>query len=403
MIIRKEKNVLHNVSIFIFTLYIITLFTFVEHPTLYKVSQISFILFFIVSIMEIIRMGKTFIKPYIIYFTIIPNMFLISYMWAYNPSVVIGKVITIAQISLLCIIAYHIIIQENDGERIINIILTGGIFLCIYSVLFYGPTEIINSMLNGNRIGAEISQENIFGMNAAITVIICFYKCLYKDKKYFLIIFLPFIIAMSSGSKKSLISMILGIFIILTLKYGLKHIFKLIAMSIVTLIIIWIILQNPLFESINNRMDEFLNLFSSNGKIDGSTQLRADFIEFGIDKFLEKPILGHGTSNYAVINTVRPGYYSHNNFIEILVNNGILGFIIYYSSYIYILFKLIKLIMKKDNIAIVLFTIIFITLIMQVAIVVFYDKLQYIYLMFGFAYIDIRTREEKLLSGGKYE
>lgn len=395
MIIKNSNKFIHNMSILSFTLYMITLFTFVEHPVLYRLSQICFILFTVFACIEILYNNKFFTNIYLIYFSIIPFVFLISYIWAVDSNIVISKSITISQISVLCILAYNVIMYDSKEERIVDIILIAGVCMCIYSVVFYGPKEIINSMITGYRLGSEISQENIFGMNAAITVLACFYKCLYNNKKYFILIPLPFIIAMSSGSKKALISIFIGIMIILFLKYGLKHIFKLLLSTIFTVLVIWMILQNPIFESINGRMEEFMNIFNSSGKVDSSTQLRKDFIEFGVDKFLEKPFLGYGTSNYAEINIVRPGYYSHNNFIEILVNNGVIGFIIYYSAYIYILYNLL-LIIKKDKIAPFLFTIIFITLVMQVAIVVFYDKLQYIYLMFGFAYIKNKSLKNKV-------
>ena len=47
---------------------------------------------------------------------------------------------------------------------------------------------------------------------------------------------------------------------------------------------------------------------------------------------MENPLLGYGLNNYHLFHW--SGVYSHNNYIEVLVSLGIIGFIIYYSIFI---------------------------------------------------------------------
>jgi hypothetical protein len=383
----NKRTLFHNTSIITFTLYMMTLFTFVDHPNLFRLSQVAFILFFGSACIEILNKGKIHLHRCTIYFISIFIMFLISYFWAYESSIVLKHSITVFQISLLCILIYHVLINENSLGKLVDIILVSGLFMCIYGLFLYGPQELINNMLYGYRLGSEISQENTFGMNAAITTILCFYKALHKRKIFYVIFLMPFLMAMSSGSKKALLMIILGIAILIFLKFGFRHIFKLIFSVSIAFVLLWGILQLPLFNMIDKRMEEFLNVFSGNGHIDGSTQLRRDFVIFGLKSFVERPFLGYGTGNFAAINTIRAGFYSHNNFVELLVNNGIIGFMIYYSAYLHLIRGLSKLAFKKDNIAVILLVIIVISLVMQFGVVVYYDKLQYIYLTFGFAYL----------------
>ena len=56
--------------------------------------------------------------------------------------------------------------------------------------------------------------------------------------------------------------------------------------------------------------------------------------------WLEKPLFGHGLHQFKYVNQ---SGVSHNNFFEILVNNGLIGFLSYYSLYIYILFSFFKI------------------------------------------------------------
>ena len=62
-------------------------------------------------------------------------------------------------------------------------------------------------------------------------------------------------------------------------------------------------------------------------------------------------MLGYGLDNFRIINLHATGHltYSHNNFIEILVGVGAIGFLIYYSYYIKLLFEYIKMYFKHQT------------------------------------------------------
>ena len=60
-----------------------------------------------------------------------------------------------------------------------------------------------------------------------------------------------------------------------------------------------------------------------------SDRARLDMIKIGLQAFGESPFIGNGVAySYAQFST-----YSHNNYVEILMNTGVVGFIAYYSSY----------------------------------------------------------------------
>jgi len=69
----------------------------------------------------------------------------------------------------------------------------------------------------------------------------------------------------------------------------------------------------------------------------------------GIRLFYERPIFGWGADGFRYFNNV-DFTYSHMNFLELLVNYGIIGFILFYSMY-FVIFKNFKLLilMKKNS------------------------------------------------------
>lgn len=76
-----------------------------------------------------------------------------------------------------------------------------------------------------------------------------------------------------------------------------------------------------------------------------SIRRRADLIQIGLDHFLEHPFIGTGMASFKKIkleNTVwsETGGYSHSNYIEVLCSSGIIGFLLYYSIYLTMAFKL---------------------------------------------------------------
>lgn len=92
---------------------------------------------------------------------------------------------------------------------------------------------------------------------------------------------------------------------------------------------------------------------------DGSVNQRLRYYKQGLDQFLESPFLGVGIGNWKLksisydkndIYGYTVPYHAHNDFIQILVEQGILAFIFYvfvFISFVFIIFKE-KLIIKND-------------------------------------------------------
>jgi len=110
------------------------------------------------------------------------------------------------------------------------------------------------------------------------------------------------------------------------------------------------ILSMDIMQTAIGRLEMSLNIFGSSGKTDGTSQLRLDMILTGFKRFWNEPVLGYGLGNSRVVNRTFIGFeaYSHNDYIELLINGGLLGFVMYYSLVVRI-FREYLLIMKHDD------------------------------------------------------
>jgi len=80
------------------------------------------------------------------------------------------------------------------------------------------------------------------------------------------------------------------------------------------------------------RIENIIHLVGGDNVQDGSIEDRVGMFETGIRLWSQKPLLGWGFDSFRYVSGY--GTYSHNNYIEILVNTGIIGFIIYHIFYI---------------------------------------------------------------------
>ena len=94
-----------------------------------------------------------------------------------------------------------------------------------------------------------------------------------------------------------------------------------------------------------------LSLVTGRGIADSSSILRSKYISVGIDAFKESPVIGYGIDNYRYINLRDSGHltYSHNNFVEMLVGVGGIGFLIYYFYYIKLTCDFLRLYFRRNT------------------------------------------------------
>ncbi len=161
---------------------------------------------------------------------------------------------------------------------------------------------------------------------------------------------LCFSVIMFTGSKKGLIVAVISVFIMFwyysrekTLRTRILYI--LVGILIIALVIL-IISNIPVFANLKERFIILFETLTGNITEDSLSDLRRlNFIKRGWAYFTDNIFFGGGICYSANLF----GTYAHNNYIEMLVNFGLIGFIIYYYGYVVILADLYR-VRGKSNI-----------------------------------------------------
>ena len=137
-----------------------------------------------------------------------------------------------------------------------------------------------------------------------------------------------------------------------------------------------------------------ISAFKGGGDADQSALTRIQLMEIGISIFKAHPMLGVGMDNATEIVAplfYKEYYYLHNNYVELLADGGVVGFVIYYSIYGYLIFILLRYRTLRDrqfNMCIVLLVTI---LLMDIGAVSYLMKCTYIFVMLFFFCVE-KTR-----------
>ena len=144
-----------------------------------------------------------------------------------------------------------------------------------------------------------------------------------------------------SGGRKFIIIPAIFLYILLFFKRdsrGRKHLVNYKGVVIAIVIAVYYLIMNvPAFYAvIGERMESLFSFIRTGHSISGkSAEIRATMIEIGFNKWMDSPIWGYGFDSFKYYNRLMTGhfYYSHNNYIELLYDLGIIGFAIYYWFY----------------------------------------------------------------------
>ncbi|MEN6461354.1 MAG: O-antigen ligase family protein, partial [Syntrophomonas sp.] len=272
----------------------------------------------------------------------------LSLFWALSISNAAYRYQTLV-INFTCV--YCLLVYIKDRPERINLILNTLIFAPIILemrvVMSYGLFAFQHIRnLDG------IMSSNLIGMRAGIAAVLGTYFFLNAKKHkmiYLICIALNAATAILSGSRKALLFMLIPL--ILYYIFRQKNSIKIIRNVMFAVVLIGVtyyaIMNIPfVYDMVGYRIESMIYGLMG-GETDGSTSLRLKMITWGLEWFMLKPWFGYGINNYmSLIGEMHTyagttGVYAHNNYIEMLVDVGMIGTAIYYFIYLMMLEKIV--------------------------------------------------------------
>lgn len=313
-------------------------------------------------------------------------------LWAIDSEASLTKSFTILEILICLAVLYTYYNYDDNIDNLLLTIVWTGTVISIYSLYYYGYTFIVKTASLGERLESDFANINAVAMKCALAIVVALYFLLYKKKLYPLAIStVSILIIAASGSRKAFVMLVIGVVMLFILKSSSKSMMKTMIKGAVLCLIIFISLKMlqdvALFSTINERMEGLVALVTGEGVVDSSSNKRALYIQEGIDQWYKTPILGLGMANSYLFNSSQT--YTHNNYIELLSCGGIVGFLLFYSIYFYLIRNIWKYRNLDKTRAMVMLLIIGITLVTDYGSVSYYSKSTYFTLMVMFLYVRV--------------
>lgn len=268
-----------------------------------------------------------------------------SYFWATSKTYAWEGIKTILLNSLCIVMLLELMKKNSDWKKIsFDCISILPVFMMIRLIFQYGFGVILDVR--------EVSgQHNSLGMYCAFGVVFAIYQILnLKNKKTYIKFFmaLDLILCVLTMSRKAIMYLALPIVIMLVItgKNANKKIRNFLILVASVLVGYLLITKVPiLYQYVGRGLESTLNYLIS-GEGDASAAGRNTRILFGMRMFSQKPWFGWGAMNYNYLfsNTgdVTGMIVADNNFIDVAVNLGRIGLVIYYSVYVFSIFNFIK-------------------------------------------------------------
>lgn len=331
-----------------------TLTSYISQPPMLSstISTIFLYLFLGYTLFKLASNLKRFeVRPYTYWYLAFILFSLITYFYAADPDIVLKTIYTLVVVLFLTFAFTYYFNKVEDFIIVLKIYAISGVTLAV--IMF-----AMGLVSYEQRLGQELfGNANAFALVIMISELCMIWLSFYVFTKqrilYIAGSILMFYLLLLSGGRKFILVSLLFLYILMVLKYLRNQKKQLIFNSIAFVAILFAVYYmmfeiKPLYDVVGVRFEGLMSFFSGKGIIDSSTLRRQEMIEFGLNAFSQQPVWGYGLDNFKALFFTERGLYSyaHNNYIEVLVDFGILGFFLYYGYFAYILYELIKI--KND-------------------------------------------------------
>jgi len=270
-----------------------------------------------------------------------------------NSQIARTMVISLLLNLLMIISVVQYIYMTNDAPRVLRITELG-IFTTAFVVVILSLGTITQGRLGG---GTEINSNML-----AILCVYGFVLSMYlrkndKISRYasWFRMFFYLLVILLTGSRKGLVMIVLAVVVIQVIfeKNNILHLLRNALIAAIVVMAIYILIMNVevLYNIVGVRVENLLKYLSEGTTDEASLADREKLPALGMEYFKQKPWTGYGYDCFKLVSGKGPngrvsqgeiGFYSHNNYVELLFGGGIIGFVLYYTPVVYLLIKLMR-------------------------------------------------------------
>ena len=324
----------------------------------------------------------------------------LSALWEYDAGRALPVGMSLLKTTLVIFPVFAAYQNRQSTTPLVNAMLWGGYLACAVIVVLYNPVKLVMLSVTGVRIDNTFLNANTIGLVAAVTAIVHLHMILQRRKLKWIDVLLVFVIWILaiSGSKKALLFLIGGYFLLFIFKsLDGKNSLRRVLFTVAVLAVITIaVIMLPIFDHMRFRLKSMVLSLLEGPSTESSTNLRLLYMQVGLQAFFQNPLFGIGmdSSWKLVEQTVGTAAYLHCNYVELLACGGIVGFILFYSIYGYLGTCLFRLRHNRDAYYPLIVTLFVLLLVMDVAMVSYYNKETYFYLLLLYLYVqELKTKK----------
>lgn len=358
----------------------------------------AFVLFVMVALLDILRQNERakLISAYTMWLYVFVGYAFCSLLWCQSVTVGLEYFTIFIQYLVAGTLVIYRIKDREDVDRYLFYFVIAFTYMCVMA-LIKTPSMYYWKQRIGEAIGLHA---NDLGRRTAIGVMLCVYFIVaYKKIWYLLPAALFFLVNLMTGSRLSFIILVFGVCGFLFLLSERKKLLRNTLIIIVLLAAAWYVMMEneAVYDLLGRRMEGLFAALTGRGVVDDSTLGRRRLRYMAQELFQQHPLFGVGVNNFkAYLRSI--GYYfavyAHNNYWELLSTLGIVGTALYYSFYVYLTVRYLRLWPRRDPFTALALTFLLVTLVADYGSMSFLQIISL--LMVAVLYANLRVKDREM-------
>ena len=377
---QKKSDPIKRIAQALFVIYVFVLYMFSFQTAFVDFTEYIFLAFAGVVVVYIAVKKKILFAKEHYYLLAFCFLSFLTTIWSIDFNTTLTSSISLLLLAGMSILVYQVF-DKQDVNILLKAVFYAGIALVVTTAINAGFVEYMEAILTGKRLGGAMNAPNTFGVYCSVSFILGLHLLKKKKVYYGLLLVVIFSGILASGSRNAFIITAIGSLISIFFAFKNLASSKKALYIIIFLALVLLVYNLGFFDSIFSRIENLDRPSGADSSEDPSLQSRLFMIKFGFERFFSRPIFGYGINNAQfLLEDYFARTYLHNNYIELLVDVGLVGFVLYYINHVTLIKQLMKNRKGSLDIYEIIFTVFVVLLIADMSIVFYYNKLTYIIL-----------------------